>query len=54
MELEEQEEDIWVQIFSSAPSFKQIEITIISMTNLDLMVFFQEIIYLEQNKEYMS
>ena len=26
-ELEEQEEDIWLKIFSSTPSFKNIEIT---------------------------
>ena len=58
--VQEQEEDIiiwiiWIKLFSSIPSFKQHRLSIIStisiitlhisIMNLNLMVFFQEIIY---------
>ena len=47
-DLEDQEEDIWIIIFSSALSFEKISrLIIISITNLDMMVFYQETIYLE-------
>ena len=40
------EEDIWIKIFSFIPSLKTIlKIRVISMTNLDLMAFFQQANY---------
>ena len=47
----------WIKIFSSVPSFHPpaiMRLKAISFINLDLMVFIQEIKYLEEKREHMS